>query len=92
MKQTPSVKCIEEVKNDVKSNELVAVPFDKDVGFCVMRKTTYESKPVGLLDSTQFKEKKTKTDSIRLEHGKDTNKKTIGYVKENRQKLRKFCS
>ena len=42
----------------------MAVPFDKRVGFCVMRKTSYESKLGGLLDPKQFSENREMADSI----------------------------
>ena len=41
LKQTPSDKGVEKARKYLKSNGLVAVPYDKGVGFCVMRKDTY---------------------------------------------------
>ena len=43
MKQSPTDKGVEKARKYLKSNGLVAVPYDKDVGFCVMRKDTYEN-------------------------------------------------
>ena len=43
MKQTPSDKGVEKARKYPKSNGLVAVPYDKGVGFCDMRNDTYEN-------------------------------------------------
>ena len=40
------------------------MPFDKGVGFCVMRKETYEKKMKGLLQAEQFSERKNLIDSV----------------------------
>ena len=44
VKKTPSVKGAERVRNYLKDNGLLAVPFDKGVGFCVVKNETYEKK------------------------------------------------
>ena len=44
VQQIPSDKSVEKARKNLKSNELVAVPYDKGVGFWVMRKDTYENK------------------------------------------------
>ena len=56
MKQTSSEKGVEKARKYLKSNGLVAVPYDKGIGFCVMRKDTYENKLSDLLSSNQFSE------------------------------------
>ena len=53
-KKTPSDKGVENVRKYLKGNGLVVVPFDKGVGFCVMRKDTYQNKLSDLLDSNQL--------------------------------------
>ena len=53
-KKTPSDKGVENVRKYLKGNGLVAVPFDKGVGFCLMRKDTYQNKLSDLLESNQF--------------------------------------
>ena len=58
VKQTPSDKGVEKARKHLKSNGLVAVLYDKGVGFCLMRKDTYENKLSDLLDSNQFSENK----------------------------------
>ena len=44
VKQTPSDKGVEKARKYLKDNGLLEVPFDKAVGFCVMKKETYEKK------------------------------------------------
>ena len=44
VKQTPSDKGVEKFRKYLKDNGLLAVPFDKGMGFCVMKKKTYEKK------------------------------------------------
>ena len=57
VKQTLSDKGVEKAGKYLKSNGLVAVPYEKGVGFCVMRKDTYENKLSDILDSNHFKAK-----------------------------------
>ena len=54
LKQTPSEKGVQRARNYLKSNGLVAVPYDKFFYFCVMRKDTCEGKLSELLDLNQF--------------------------------------
>ena len=58
VKQTPYDKGVEKARKYLKSNGLVAVPYDKGVGFCVIRKDTYENKLSDTLDSNQFNKSK----------------------------------
>ena len=44
VKQTPTDKFVEKARKFLKDNGLLAVPFDKGVDFCVMKKETYEKK------------------------------------------------
>ena len=55
---------IEKARKDLKNNELVAVPFDKGVGFCVMKKHTFEGKLTQLLESEQFERHDNLNDSV----------------------------
>ena len=56
--QTPRDKAVEKTKKYLRDNGLLAVPFDKGVGFCIMRKQSYESKLESLSKSAQFVKKK----------------------------------
>ena len=58
MKQTPSGKGVEKAKKYLKDKGFLAVMFDKGVGFCVMKKKTYEKKLKDLLHAEQFSERK----------------------------------
>ena len=73
VKQTPSDKGVEMARKYLMSNGLVAVPYDKGVGFCVMRKDTCENKLSDLLDSNQFSESKGSSDLIVMKIEKDIN-------------------
>ena len=58
-------------------NGLLAVPFDKGVSFCVMRKETYEKKLKDLLQAEHFSERKNLTDSVIRKIEKDINKELL---------------
>ena len=75
LKQTQSDKGVEKARKYLKSNGLVAVPYDKGVGFSVMRKDTYENKLSDTLDSNQFSESEGTSDAIILKLGRDIKKK-----------------
>ena len=83
VKQTPSDKGVEKARKYLKSNGLVAVPYDKGVGFCVMRKDTYENKFLDTLDSNQFSKSKGTSDAIVLKIERDINKELLAMRKEN---------
>ena len=51
-------------KKFLNENGFLAVPFDKGMDFCVMKKETYEKKLKDLLQAKQFSERKNLTDSV----------------------------
>ena len=51
VKQTSSGKGFEKARKHLKDNGLLAVPFDKSVGFCLMKKETYVKKLKNLLQA-----------------------------------------
>ena len=83
VKQTPSDKGVEKARKYLKSNGLVAVPYDKGVGFCVMRKDTYENKLSDILDSNQFSKSKETSDAIVLKIERDINKELLAMRKKD---------
>ena len=83
VKQTPSDKGVEKARKYLKDNGLVAVPFDKGVGFCVMKKETYEKKLKDLLWAEQFSEKKNLTDSVIMKTEKDISKELLAMKKKD---------
>ena len=67
VKQSPSDKGVEKkARKYLKDNGLLAVLFDKVVGFCIMKKETYEKKLKDLLQAEQFSERKNLTDSVTM--------------------------
>ena len=83
VKQTPSDKSVEKARKYLKENRLLAVPFDKGVGFCVMKKETSEKKLKDLLPAEQYSERKNLTDSVIMKMGKDINKELLAMKKKD---------
>ena len=83
VKQTPSDKGVERARKYLKSNGLVAVPYDKGVDFCVMRKETYENKLSETLDSNQFSKSKGTSDAILLRIERDIKKELLAMRKKD---------
>ena len=83
VKQTSSDKGVEKARKYLKSNGLVAVPYDKGVGFCIMRKDTYENKLSDTLDSNQFSESKGTSNAIILTIERDINKEILAMRKKD---------
>ena len=82
VKQTPSNKGVEKARKYLKSSGLVAVPYDKDVGFCVKKKDTYENKLSDTLDSNQISESKGTSDAIILKIERDINNEMLAMRKK----------
>ena len=59
------------------------MPFDKGVGFCVMKKETYKKKLKELLQAEQFSERKNLTDSVIMKIEKDINKELLAMKKKD---------
>ena len=83
VKQTPSDKGVEKARKYLKDNEPLAVPFDKGVNFCVMKKETFEKKLKDLLQAEQFSERKNLADSVIIKIEKDTNKELLAMKKKD---------
>ena len=66
------------------TNGLVAVPYDKGVGFCAMRKDTCENKLSNSLDSNQFSESKGTSNLIVIKIEKDINKELLAMREKRR--------
>ena len=77
VRQTSRDKAVEKTKKYLKDNGLLAVPFDKGVGFCKMRKQTYGTKPESLLQSAQFVKKDATTEEFILKTEKELNKELL---------------
>ena len=81
MKQSPSDKGVEKARKYLNDNGL---PFDKGVGFCVMKKERYEKKLKDLLQAEQFSERKNLTDSLIMKIEKHINKELLAMKKKGR--------
>ena len=64
MRETPIDRGLVNVNKYLKENKLLAVPFDKGNGFCVMKKESYDKKLLDVLNCPQFKELEDVNDSI----------------------------
>ena len=84
LKQIPSDKGVEKARNYLKSNGLVAVPYDKSVGFCVMRKESYKNKLSDFLDSNKVSENKGTSDAIVTMIERDINKELLARGKKTK--------
>ena len=49
IRETPLDRALAKAQKYLRENALIAVPFDKGVGFCVMKKSTYAEKLEKLL-------------------------------------------
>ena len=67
----------------MKDNGLLAVPFIKVVGFCVIKRETYEKKPTDLLQAEQFSERKNLKDSVIMKIEKDISKEILAMKKKD---------
>ena len=83
MKQTTSDKGVEKARKYLKDNGLLARPFDKVVGFCVMTKEVYEKKLQDSLQTEQFSEKKNPTDSVIKKTEKNIGKELLAMKKKH---------
>ena len=89
VKQTTSDKGVEKARKYLNDNGLLARPFDKGVGFCVMTNEAYEKKLQDSLQAEQFSEKKNPTDSVIQKIEKDRQRITRHEKKSTR--LTKRC-
>ena len=67
----------------MKRNSLLAVPFDKGLVFCIMKKETYEKKLKDLLQAEQFSERKNLTDSVIIKIEKVIHKELFAMKKKH---------
>ena len=81
VRQPPRDKAVEKTRKYLNDNGLLAVPFDKGFGFCIMSKQTYESKLESLLQSAQFVKKDATTDEVILKIEKELNKELLAMNK-----------
>ena len=83
VKPTLSDKGVGKARKYLKDSGLLTVPFDKGVGFCVMKKETYEKKLKDLLQAEEFNERKNLTDNVIMKIEKDTSKELHAMKKKD---------
>ena len=67
------------MQKDLRDNALIAVLFDKCVGFCVMKKSTYAEKQEKVLDCEQLRKLEKSCHKTVLKNEKGTKQKTFGF-------------
>ena len=69
VRETPMDRGVKKANDFLKDQKLLAVPFDKDCGFCVMKQITYSDKLTEILSSNQFEPRNGESDdsTIRTE-------------------------
>ena len=85
IRETPSDKALAKVQKYLRDNALIAVPFDKGVGFCVMKKSTYAEKLEKVLDCEQFR--KLEKNCV-MKNEKELNRKLLNVREKGRYRLR----
>ena len=88
IRETPFDRALAKVQNYLRDNALIAVPFDKGVGFCVMKKSTYVEKLEKVLDCEQFRKLEKSCDNIVKRNEKELNKELLDMGKKGRYQLR----
>ena len=83
VKKTPSDKGVAKAREYLNDKGLLAVPFDKGVGFCAKKKETYEKNLKDSLQAEQFSERKNLTDSVIMKIEKDINKDLLAMKKKD---------
>ena len=71
-RETPLDRGLPKVTKYVKEHDLQAVPFFKGDGFCVKRKSKYQTKPNQALDCPQFSRIEASDDNIKFQNLKKT--------------------
>ena len=69
VRETPMDRGVKKAKDFLKDQKLLAVPFDKDCSFCVLKQITYSDKLNEILSSSQFEPRNGESDdsTIRTE-------------------------
>ena len=89
IRETPMNRAVKKVHDYLKANDLLAVPFDKGCGFCVMKKSTYRGKLDEVLNSDQFQKFNGAKDDIVIKYEKQINNSLQQLMKQgkNRDKI-----
>ena len=74
IRETPLDRALAKVQKYLRDDALIAVPFDKGVGFCVMKESTYAEKLEKVIDCEQFRKLEKSCDIIVMENEKELTK------------------
>ena len=74
VRETPLDRALAKVHENLRDNALIAVPFDKGVSFCVMKKSTYAEKLERALECEQFKKLDKSCNNIVMKNDRELNK------------------
>ena len=84
VRETPLDRGVKKVHDYLKANDLLAVPFDKGCGFCVMKKSTYREKLDEVLNSDQFQKIEVAKDEIVIKNEKQINNSLQNLMKQGK--------
>ena len=76
------------MQKHLRDNALIAVPFDKGVGFCVMKKSTYAEQLEKVLDCEQLRKLEKSCDIIVMKNQKELSQEFWICGKKGRCRLR----
>ena len=65
VRETPMYRGVKKANDFLKDLKLLAVPFDKGCGFCVMKQTTYSDELYEILSSSQFEPRNGESDYLK---------------------------
>ena len=84
VRETPIDRGVKKVHDYLKAIDLLAVPFDKGCGFCVMKKSTYMEKLDEVLNSDQFQKITGAKDEIVIKNEKEINNSRQQLMKQRK--------
>ena len=84
VRETPMDRGVKKVHDYLKANDLLAVPFGKGCGFCVMKKSTYMEKFDEVLTSDQFQQINGAKDDIVITNEKQINNSLQQLMKQGK--------
>ena len=84
IRETPLDRALAKVQKYLRDSALIAVPFDKGVGLCVMKKCTYAQKLEKIIDCEQFRKLEKSCDNIVMKNEKELNKELLDMRKKGK--------
>ena len=78
------------MQKNLRDNHLIALPFDKGEGFCVMKKSTDAKKLEKVLDCKQFRKLEKSCNNIVMKNEKELNKELLDMRKKGKIAVRVY--